>query len=130
MNLPADRRLIIGAVAGLAVVAVVFMLLSGGKSEGPAVRSEGGLKVEIGKDDKIEPGRQLPCYVNGQSVGMSTLADCARRNGVETGQISTGIDQSGALAYGQASLELAPLPPKAQDDEPFIVVGPPSKAAV
>jgi hypothetical protein len=50
--------------------------------------------------------------VEGQFVGELTLADCAKRNGVATGALDVGVDQSGALAAaGAAGTVLTPLPP-------------------
>ncbi len=114
MELPTDRRVLIGAgIAAVLVVVLILVLISGGKSETPESAVQNSLIVDVGREDtKIDPNRQLPCYVNGQSIGMATHAKCAERNGVTSGQLDVGIDQSGELAYGAAGASLAPLPPE------------------
>src|SRR5690242_10196445 len=113
-----DRRVLIGLGAVLALVAGIVIagaLGSGGttdKSAPPA--SQGGLVVETGEPDSggLDPARPLRCFVAGQYVGEITLADCAKRNGVATGALDVGLDESGALAAAdQAGTVLTPLPP-------------------
>lgn len=98
--MPQDKRIIILIGAGLAVLAaVVLALLLGGGNDGPkavAPPAEGGLTVDLADAPNLDPARELDCYVNGQSVGKATLSDCARRNGVPTGALDVGVDQSGA----------------------------------
>ena len=83
----------------------------------PPPASTGGLVVQMGRDDdaKVDPSKTLRCFVAGQFVGVETLADCARKNGVATQALDVGIDQTGALAAagGQTSTTLTPLPPTA-----------------
>src|SRR5438128_2420176 len=117
MNLPADRRIIIGAGLAIAIVVIGLVMLAT-HGNPPQPRDSGsGLIVEVGHDDKIDPNRQLPCYVAGKSVGMATQNQCAARNGLPAGQLEVGIDTSGELAYGQAGVNLAPLPPPASAEE-------------
>jgi hypothetical protein len=65
-------------------------------------------------DGKMDPARPLRCFVSGQFVGELTLAECAQRNGVATGALDVGVDETGALAAAdQAGALLTPLPPPA-----------------
>ncbi len=70
------------------------------------------LQVEMGAEEaKLDPTRPLRCFVNGQFVGMQTLADCAKRNGVSAQALDVGLDPSGALAATTVGgAELQPLP--------------------
>ncbi|MEI7932499.1 MAG: hypothetical protein WCI21_05525 [Alphaproteobacteria bacterium] len=111
MNLPTDRRLLIVGGVVLALVVAGLMVTLGSKKTPEPKDSGGGLIVEVGRDDKIDPNRQLPCYVAGKSIGMATQNQCAARNGLTAGQLDVGIDPSGELAFGQAGVNLAPLPP-------------------
>lgn len=100
--MPKDNRIIIAIGAGLAVLAalIVFLVFGGGgrdRAEPAAPDGEGG-QLTIDLADAPGPGgsTELDCYVDGQSVGKATLSDCARRNGVATGALDVGVDQSGA----------------------------------
>ncbi len=99
MQLPNDNRVIMAIGAGLAVLAAVVLALmfSGGRdpprrrpieTEGP-----GGLQVDLADAPSLEPTRELRCFVNGQFIGMATLADCARRNGLATDALDVGLDE-------------------------------------
>lgn len=120
MELLKDRRVLVGGGAALAVVAglgVAFALM-GGKDRKPAEEppaSRAGLIVETGRPDDAklnDPARPLRCFVGGQFVGETTLADCAKKNGVATGALDVGVDETGALAAAdQAGTVLTPLPP-------------------
>jgi hypothetical protein len=121
MELLKDRRVLLGGGAALALVAglgIALALMQGGKSptEAPPA-SRGGLVVETGRadDTKLDPARPLRCFVGGQFVGETTLAECAKKNGVATGALDVGVDETGALAAAdQAGLVLTPLPPPAE----------------
>ncbi|WP_367183463.1 hypothetical protein [Phenylobacterium sp.] len=64
------------------------------------------------EDGKIDPGKPLRCFVQGQFVGELSLTDCARRNGVATDALDVGLDETGALAAAQeAGAQIVPLPP-------------------
>ncbi len=105
------------------LVAAVFLISrdDDGPTEAPPA-SQGGLVVETGRDDdiKLDERRPLRCFVGGQLVGELTVSDCARRNGVATGALDVGLDQSGALAAASAgSTAITPLPPdEASADAP------------
>jgi hypothetical protein len=101
-------------VAGLAAAAWMISRDDAPDEAPPA--SQGGLQVQTGRDDdiKLDPGRPLKCYVNGQIVGQMTVADCAKRNGVATGALDVGLDRNGALAgTNGATADITPLPPDA-----------------
>jgi hypothetical protein len=115
-----DRRVVlaIGAalalLLGLAIAIAIMAGDKGGKAEAPPA-SKAGLIVEMGRDDdaKLDPARPLRCFVGGQFVGEITLAECARRNGVATGALDVGVDETGALAAADAAgTVLTPLPPE------------------
>lgn len=114
-----DRRVIIAGGAGLALLAglgIAVALMAGHDkkpTEAPPA-SRGGLIVETGRDDdtKLDPARPLRCFVGGSFVGEITLAECAKKNGVATGALDVGVDETGALAAAdQAGTVLTPLPP-------------------
>ena len=97
-----DRRLLL-ALGGGGLVLVVslglaFVLIHHGRaSNRPPPASVGGLVVQMGapQDAKLDPQQQLRCFVNGQFIGMASLADCAKRNGVATDAVDTGVDTGG-----------------------------------
>lgn len=100
--MPQDNRLLIAIGAGLAVVAavVIALIFSGGRDRdpGPPPAAQGGLTVDVADAPELSATRELRCFVDGQYVGLATLSDCARRNGVATDALDVGIDETGALA--------------------------------
>ena len=117
-----DRRIALAlAGAALALVAGLVMATSlmkrhQGEANATPPAAQGGLVVETGSADegKLDPTARLRCFVAGQFVGEATLADCAKRNGVATGALDVGVDESGALAAAnEAGAMLVPLPPPA-----------------
>jgi hypothetical protein len=128
-----DRRIVLalagGAlelVAGL-VVAMTLMKRHQGEANATPPAAQGGLVVETGSadDGKLDPTARLRCFVAGQFVGEATLAECAKRNGVATGALDVGVDESGALAAAnQAGAMLVPLPPPANGQAAPAVAGP------
>jgi hypothetical protein len=112
-----DRRLLLGLGAGLAGLCLVslaaWQILGPDPDEG-TVEGPAQLTVQTGLNDdvKLDPGRPLKCFVNGQAVGDLLLIDCARRNGVDPGALDVGLDASGALgASNGLTSALTPLPP-------------------
>jgi hypothetical protein len=103
MQLPKDNRIILAGGAVAAVIAAVILALVFGGGRRPA-RTEappaamGGLNIDLAEAPTLEPTRQLRCFVNGQFVGLATLADCAQRNGLATDALDVGLDETGALA--------------------------------
>ena len=100
--MPQDNRLLIAIGAGLAVVAavVIALIFSAGRERNPAPppAAQGGLTVDVADAPELNTTRELRCFVDGQYIGMATLSDCARRNGVATDALDVGIDETGALA--------------------------------
>ena len=120
-----DRRVVIAiGVAVALILGLAIALASVKRNRGPVEpppASQGGLVVEMGREDdvKLDPTRSLRCFVGGQFVGMSTLAECAKRNGVATGALDVGIDVTGELAAtGEAGTVLTPLPPPVEAAPP------------
>lgn len=115
--MPQDNRLLIAIGAGLAIVAAVVLALvfsSGrGKDAGPPPAAQGGLTVNVADAPELNTTRELRCFVNGQFIGMATLTDCARRNGLATDALDVGIDETGALAAAPTAAFAPPpsLPP-------------------
>jgi len=115
-----DRRIVLalagGALALLAGMGIAVGLLARGDDAAPDAppASQGGLVVETTDLDegRMDPTRPLRCFVSGQFVGEVTLSECAERNGVATGALDVGVDETGALAAAdEAGTVLTPLPP-------------------
>lgn len=140
MELLKDRRVLLGGGAALALIAglgIALAVMHGNKSptEAPPA-SRAGLVVETGRadDTKLDANRPLRCFVGGQFVGETTLAECAKKNGVATGALDVGVDETGALAAAdQAGTVLTPLPPPVETptvSAPVATVTPPAPVAV
>jgi len=113
-----DRRVIMGVGGAFALLAAVGIALGikAGDDKAPAqppAASRAGLIVQTNaQDETLDPARPLRCFVDGQFIGMATLADCARRNGVATNALDVGVDETGALAAAsETSPLITPLPP-------------------
>lgn len=109
-----DTRTVVIVGAGLAVLAAVAaaLMFGAGSANDPnsvPPAAEGGLKIDLAEAPVLEPTRELRCFVDGQFVGMSTLADCARRNGVASSALDVGLDATGALAAAPTA-SFAPPP--------------------
>ncbi|HEX4180302.1 MAG TPA: hypothetical protein VHY32_05890 [Caulobacteraceae bacterium] len=111
--------IIVGGGLLVVIIAALAAMLFQARERAPSApppASTGGLVVQTGQadDGKLDPKKSLRCFVNGQFEGVETLADCARKNGVATGALDVGVDQTGALAAanGQGA-SLTPLPPPA-----------------
>ena len=128
-----NRNVVLALGAGLAVLAgVVIAILLAGKDKTPAAppADKGSLSVDVAEAPTLDPTRKLRCYVNGQFVGETSLADCAQKNGVSAQSLDVGLDESGALVAAQtASLAPPPVlppPPVIEDprDDPDAVEDP------
>lgn len=105
-------------LAGLGIGLFIMTRDHGSKSPPPA--SNGGLVVEMGSVDDAPTanGRQLRCFVGGQFVGMASLAQCAKKNGVSTQGLDVGLDANGALAAADgAGVVVTPLAPDQLTDK-------------
>jgi len=133
--MPRDNRILIAIGAGAAVILAVILALvfSGGRERNPEPppAAQGGLTVDVAEAPALDATRELRCYVAGQFVGMATLADCARRNGLATDALDVGIDETGALVAAPTAsfapppaeppvelTETAPAPAAAETTEP------------
>ena len=120
-----DKNVVLALGAGLAVLAgVLIAVLMAGRDRGPAAppADKGSISVDVAEAQTIDPTRKLRCYVNGQFVGETSLADCAQKNGVSTESLDVGLDETGALVAAEtASLAPPPVLPPMQDidDEPI-----------
>jgi hypothetical protein len=107
MPILSDRRVILGAGGAAALVlglgAAAFFMHRDGASKAPPPASKGGLVVQEGREDSLDPARPLRCFVGGQLAGTMTLAECAKKNGVATRALDLGVDATGALAAASDS---------------------------
>ena len=78
-------------------------------TEAPPVDRPAGLQVDLADAPSLEPTRELRCFVNGQFVGLATLAACAQKNGLATDALDVGLDATGALAAAPTA-SFAPPP--------------------
>ena len=69
--------------------------------------------------------KSLRCFVNGEYVGLLSLKDCAKKNGVAAQALDVGLDDNGQLAAAPTA-SLAPPPAKPIDG----AVGNPSQEVV
>jgi hypothetical protein len=125
--MPQDNRLLIAIGAGLAIVAavVIALIASGGRDRDPPPppAAQGGLTVDVADAPELNTTRELRCFVDGQYIGMATLTDCAKRNGLATDALDVGIDDTGALAAAPTAA-FAP-PPSAPPVELTVTEPPP-----
>ena len=112
MNPLEDRRVLMAGGAGAALLAgvliAVFLTAHTHEPAAENATSPGELQVQQVEQPKLDPDRQLRCFVGGQSIGTATLAECAKKNGVAAQALDVGLDQNGALAAGGSTLK--PLP--------------------
>lgn len=130
------RALLLGgaaiALVGGLGIAWVVMSRSQPPSGPPPAAQGAGLVVVTGRDDdqKLDPKRPLRCFVGGQFVGELPLEVCAQRNGVATGALDVGLDQSGALAASNgAGAAITPLPPEPPLSQPLAEASPAANAS-
>jgi hypothetical protein len=103
-----------GLLALAAGLGIAWFLVGGGRADDPPA-AQAGLVIDSSGgegDGRIDPGKPLRCFVQGQFVGDLSLSECAKRNGVATDALDVGLDETGALAAAdQAGQALTPLPP-------------------
>jgi hypothetical protein len=132
MNPLQDRRVLMAGGAGAALLAgvVIALFLTRGAHAPENVTDNtiapGALQVQQVEQPRLDPDRQLRCFVGGQFIGAATLADCAQKNGVSAQALDVGLDQSGALAAGGDQLK--PLPQVAPP-APVAITQPPPPLA-
>lgn len=123
-----NQRVVVGLGTVLAIaLGLAVVVKSGVKSKAPTPALHSGLVVEVGREDdgKLDPGRPLRCFVGGAFVGEITLYECARKNGLDTGALDVGVDETGALAAAdQAGIVLTPLPPVSTPEDPVAASAP------
>ena len=90
---------VVALVGGVLIASVLVRGRHAPEMENAAA-STGQLQVQLGEQAKVDPNRQLRCFVGGQFVGAATLADCAKKNGVAAQALDVGLDQTGALTAG------------------------------
>ncbi|MGV9006214.1 MAG: hypothetical protein ACOH1H_05695 [Brevundimonas sp.] len=134
--MPLNNRTILAIGAGVAVVLAIVLALvfSGGRDRTPEAppAARGGLTVDVADAPGLEPTRELRCFVDGQFIGMATLTDCARRNGLATDALDVGLDETGALAAAPTAAFAPPpsLPPVTLTEaEPLSPMPPPGQTA-
>ncbi len=136
--MPQDNRLLIAIGAGLAVVAavVIALIFSAGRERNtaPPPAAQGGLTVDVADAPELNTTRELRCFVDGQYVGLATLSDCARRNGVATDALDVGIDETGALAAAPTAAfappPIAPPVELTEAEQPALVDQPAAEPSV
>lgn len=119
MDWSSDRRVRWAVVAGAAllllVLAAAYLRGVSPRRSAPAARTgpRPALQVRMGETGsaRLDPKAPLRCFVGGRFVGATSLAECARRNGVDPGRMDVGVDTSGQVAAaGAGEAELAALP--------------------
>lgn len=113
-----DRKrliwLAIGGAAALVLAIVLALSLSSKHKDGPRM-NEGtspGLVLNIDEAPTLDAQKELRCFVNGEFVGMLSIPECAKRNGVAAQALDVGIDESGEMiAAPTASLAPPPVLP-------------------
>lgn len=133
--MPLNNRTILAIGVGVAAVLAIVLALvfsnGANKSDVPPA-DRGGLTVDVADAPGLEPTRELRCFVDGRFIGMATLTDCARRNGLATDALDVGLDETGALAAAPTASFAPPpsLPPVViADIEPLPTPVTPSQPA-
>jgi hypothetical protein len=117
MNALQDRR-VIAALGGVVVLLLAILIgafaLHSRKPKGEAIptTAANGLQIDQAQaDNHANAGKPVRCFVNGQFVGMQTVADCAQKNGVASQALDVGLDPAtGAVTNPSGSLAPPPAP--------------------
>ena len=138
----ADRRVVLAAAGGTAALIGIIGLgigfatsrhhgLRPAQAAVAAADVPHSLQVEMTHTDPgFDSTKPIRCFANGVFVGMTTLGDCAKRNGLPAGSLDVGLDPSGAIAAvapGDAGLQPLPDAPSSSP-EPDAVAAAPSAA--
>ena len=129
---PKTRRLILfgGAAAAVAAGLVIAILLMHKRGPTPPMDpiQRAGLQVEMSKNGQTGAAgdKALRCFVNGQFVGVTSLGDCAKKNGVATDALDVGLDKSGEVTAAQtgSAVVVQPLPQPADASPPTAPTAP------
>lgn len=134
--MPLNNRTIlaigVGVAAVLAIVLALVFSAGGDRTPEASPAERGGLTVDVADAPGLEPTRELRCFVDGRFIGMATLTDCARRNGLATDALDVGLDETGALAAAPTAAFAPPpsLPPVVMAEaEPLPAPATPSQPA-
>lgn len=138
MAFPKDNRVVLLIGAAVAIIAaVVVAILFTGRGAGPETTpaEPGDLRLDVGEAPTLEPTRELRCFVDGRFVGMATLVDCARQNGVATEALDVGLDETGNLTAAETAAfapppALPPVQPAIVEDQPAPTPAPAEPVAV
>lgn len=107
------RQIVIGVGAAVAIgigVAVAMGMMNSHKDEKKMNDQPPGLVFNVSDTPaKLDPKKKLQCYVGGTYVGELTLAECAKKNGVATGALDVGLDDSGNVVAAPTG-SLTPVP--------------------
>jgi hypothetical protein len=127
MNALQDRRVVaaIGGGAALLLAILLALFMTHGHKGGVTPQGQaaaGGLQIEQGQaDSRTASTKALRCFVNGQFVGMATVADCAKRNGVSAQALDVGLDP----ATGQVTAPSGTLAPPIAAPPPAVAAATP-----
>jgi hypothetical protein len=115
-----DRRVVaaIGGAAALLLAILIGLFALRGhappKDAAVAQVAPAGLQIEQGQaDSRTAATKPLRCFVNGQFIGMATVADCAAKNGVAAQALDVGLDPATGqvtAASGTLAPPLQPMP--------------------
>ncbi len=111
-----DRRIVIAVGVGTALLLAILLgvFLTGRQARsGVTAETKQELQLQVDKiDNKVAPKtQQVRCFVNGQLVGMTTLAECGQKNGTASQVLDVGLDAPPPAA-------VAPPPPNAPPSAP------------
>ncbi|ESQ80429.1 hypothetical protein [Asticcacaulis sp. YBE204] len=100
-----------GGGAALLLAILVAWAISSSQKETPRMNTEGpGLVLDIDDAPVLDNQKTLRCFVDGSFVGMLTIAECAKKNGVAANALDVGVDESGEMTAAPTA-SLAPPPP-------------------
>ncbi|MFT3997244.1 MAG: hypothetical protein QM667_07550 [Asticcacaulis sp.] len=113
-----------GAGAALLLAVLIGWAISSSQKEAPRMNTEGpGLVLDIDEAPSLDAKKTLRCFVNGEFMGMLTISDCAKKNGVAANALDVGVDESGEMtAAPTASLNPPPPVQKAETGTTPVIV--------
>jgi hypothetical protein len=115
---PRQWTLIVSLVVLAAAVAAMVLSFRSGKGAPPTEENTvgAGLQLEMSKPDpKTAKSDTVRCFVDGKLVGVTTLPECAKKNGTASQVLDVGLDPnvtgSPAPAANVAPVQGASGPP-------------------